>query len=818
MLLNSENSGLSESDRKLKFKRFLTTSLKILPVLFLMAALISSVYTLRSRRSYRSEAGNTSQIVNKQDRIKAINGSIIDNARMIGGQAVSQQTATNLRPLLAERKTIMLSFLPNEPDKFLENVLSENIVKNLPAEFLSEKLIETKKEVKGKLKVSVLEDFNNKKASYRFTLDDKNLYIPSKSEPLRGSGETIVLAYSMENNLVVENPATDIQYSSLIPPIFGPQKTLMVIVNADYDPADLDPQIVRDGIFGVTDSVASYYSETSRNKMSIVGEVAPVVTISNVVNKCDPYYIISPAVSELIKLGYVINEYRLIQFYIPRAVGCNWWYSGMADIGDPQSIVVGNDIYYKSISEHEMGHNFALGWIDENEYLFLKNDQQVEIYAHELTDPGLKIVRIWRNEDKQYLYLSFRLSVGLDSVLPSTITRGINVHLTKSDQDTTKTYFLDMTPSGSGAADDWLDAAMFDGQTFTDEAANIVISQISHAENRAVVQINIPENYPPRLQTAWVLGLYRLPDGRWVADPNVSVMSHIIGYDFSDAISIKRIVNYPDGTVDNLEMSISERNDPGCQEIKCYSGQDADFVTNQIGSYKLTFVAQDSQGVMSNMINYDFFVTDGPIEITPSPTKVPPTPTPSYTPSPTPGKATIIPKPSNSPTPSSALTPSPTPTPSFISLEPIADSYVNSSYPNNNSGTENTLRVKTTPTKITYLKFDLTSFLGKTVNSVKLKIWIADSSNGSMELKQVADNSWTEKGITYNNRPAPGKTLNTFTPVKSGVYQEIDISAYVKGNLGKIISLAIQTSSTNELELRSRNVSDQSKRPVLVIQ
>ena len=88
---------------------------------------------------------------------------------------------------------------------------------------------------------------------------------------------------------------------------------------------------------------------------------------------------------------------------------------------------------------------------------------------------------------------------------------------------------------------------------------------------------------------------------------------------------------------------------------------------------------------------------------------------------------------------------------------------------------------------------------------------------GGDNVAAVADNSWTEKGITYNNRPAAGITLTSFIADKSGIYKEIDITGYVRNNLGKLISLAVQTSSTNELQFKSRNVSDATKRPVLII-
>src|SRR3990167_8463548 len=172
----------------------------------------------------------------------------------------------------------------------------------------------------------------------------------------------------------------------------------------------------------------------------------------------------------------------------------------------------------------------------------------------------------------------------------------------------------------------------------------------------------------------------------------------------------------------------------------------------------------------------------------------------------------------------------PSPTPAPIILNAKEDTFVNSNYPNNNSGRDSDLKVKASPTKITYMKFDLTALAGKLINSAKLRLWISDPSNGFIEVHSVIDNSWidkgltdyswTEKDLTYNSRPYInlGNLIQSFTAEKSGTYKDIDITGFVKNNRGKMMSLAFQTSSTNELEFKSRNVKDPAKRPVLVLQ
>ena len=146
------------------------------------------------------------------------------------------------------------------------------------------------------------------------------------------------------------------------------------------------------------------------------------------------------------------------------------------------------------------------------------------------------------------------------------------------------------------------------------------------------------------------------------------------------------------------------------------------------------------------------------------------------------------------------------------------DAFVNAKYTNNNYGNDGNLRVKNDPEKQAYIKYDLITLAGLPVYSAKLRIWVADPSDKPMLVRSVADNSWTESGITYNNRPLAGETIASFMPASAGTYQEIDITKYTVESIGKMMSLAIQTSGTNELAFRSRNVTEIEKRPVLIIE
>ena len=89
-----------------------------------------------------------------------------------------------------------------------------------------------------------------------------------------------------------------------------------------------------------------------------------------------------------------------------------------------------------------------------------------------------------------------------------------------------------------------------------------------------------------------------------------------------------------------------------------------------------------------------------------------------------------------------------------------ADSFVQSDLPTATHAADQALYVDSSPTKITYLKFDTSALAGATLTGATLKVTTtSNTSSGSPDTQvvhPVADSSWTEAGLTYNTRPAVG--------------------------------------------------------------
>ena len=144
--------------------------------------------------------------------------------------------------------------------------------------------------------------------------------------------------------------------------------------------------------------------------------------------------------------------------------------------------------------------------------------------------------------------------------------------------------------------------------------------------------------------------------------------------------------------------------------------------------------------------------------------------------------------------------------PQTVTVPVSADTYTDSGAPTADKSTVTPLIVDAaSPAASAYLKFDLGQYAGRTVQSAALKVKSGTNpSAGSMNVKYVADDSWTAAGVSHNNQPARGAVLGTFTAnTASTVYTAPLTSSAIGGDLGSALSLGIDTASTDGLQLVS---------------
>jgi chitodextrinase len=141
--------------------------------------------------------------------------------------------------------------------------------------------------------------------------------------------------------------------------------------------------------------------------------------------------------------------------------------------------------------------------------------------------------------------------------------------------------------------------------------------------------------------------------------------------------------------------------------------------------------------------------------------------------------------------------------PSSLTLTPTADSMVRQASPSTNAGTSTVLRVDggTDPAVETYLRFTVPSLSG-TLQRATLRLWVTSpTANGPAVY--ATGSSWTETGITWNNRPArTGTGVADAGALASGTWATFDITQLVAGS--GTYSVALAGVSTDGVDFSSR--------------
>jgi hypothetical protein len=144
-----------------------------------------------------------------------------------------------------------------------------------------------------------------------------------------------------------------------------------------------------------------------------------------------------------------------------------------------------------------------------------------------------------------------------------------------------------------------------------------------------------------------------------------------------------------------------------------------------------------------------------------------------------------------------------------VTLTATADTYVSSGAPTTNFGASAMLGSDNSPVEVAYFKFDLTELAGKTLESATLQLRSAGSgSTGTQNVKLIADDSWTETGITYNARPTLGSGIGTLGPTTTNTNYSIALTASAMASeLGQQLSLGVDANSSDGLDLNSRETA-----------
>jgi hypothetical protein len=139
-------------------------------------------------------------------------------------------------------------------------------------------------------------------------------------------------------------------------------------------------------------------------------------------------------------------------------------------------------------------------------------------------------------------------------------------------------------------------------------------------------------------------------------------------------------------------------------------------------------------------------------------------------------------------------------------------SYVrNGSFAGQNFGTSNDLVVKKSATsgntRETYLRFDLSSISTITTAKLRLNGRLSDTSNASVltRIYSATNTTWSETGLTWNNKPASGTTIRGSLTVAGTTSQwyEVDLTSFLKAEFAagrKIVTLVLKNPNNSNAQ------------------
>jgi hypothetical protein len=148
----------------------------------------------------------------------------------------------------------------------------------------------------------------------------------------------------------------------------------------------------------------------------------------------------------------------------------------------------------------------------------------------------------------------------------------------------------------------------------------------------------------------------------------------------------------------------------------------------------------------------------------------------------------------------------------LTTFTPVADAYVKAANPTTKYGTATTLRTDNSPITRSYLRFNVEG-LTTTIRRATLRVF-ANSGNSSFIVNSLADNTWVESTLNYNNSPLPGSQIAFSASATANTWMSVDVTSYITSN--GTFSLALTGGNSTELSLASRESG--ANAPQLVIE
>lgn len=299
---------------------------------------------------------------------------------------------------------------------------------------------------------------------------------------------------------------TDVYASATAPAVSGDQKTLVILANFTDKAVSCSVDAVRNTVFGASNSANQILRESSRNAVSLSGEVVGPFNIPySSTGTCDYRTWGSAADAAAKAAGIDTSQYTRISYAIPPN-SCGW--GGVANLGGtaPTRSWIAY-CAYPAIFAHEIGHNLRFhhastpsaeygdlsdpmghnpvvqlngsnksmaGWLSPGNVVDASASGSYSLASLAAPDTGsAQVVRLRKADTNEFYYVSLRQAIDLDANLSSSYRDRISIH----------------TSPGTMPAKTVLQGTLAAGESFKDSANGITITAQSIASGSATISV-----------------------------------------------------------------------------------------------------------------------------------------------------------------------------------------------------------------------------------------------------------------------------------------------------------------------------------------
>lgn len=417
-------------------------------------------------------------------------------------------------------------------------------------------------QLQGTLEVLHEDDFKNKKSRTRHFLKTEageryELKFKGKV-PQHSTGTKLRVKGAKSGNILYLDTSGTTTTSTvtvtqvIAPNTFGPQNTLVILVNFQDQPANQPwtADQVKSFVFG---TVSNFFQENSYGQTTLTGDVSGWYTVPVNSTSCDDMALETYAKQAAAAAGVNLSVYTRFVYLFPGTGACA--YTGSSTVGgNPSRAWINGDLTTR-VWAHELGHSLGLyhahswlcsdgnsipsisdpsciqadygdgadimgqapsahfnafhkehlGWLNygmQPPITTVQTNGTYLIDPYETTGTGPKALKILKGIDpvtgKQvWYYVEYRQAIGFDANLANltsqmdsnNVLNGVIVHMGSPDESNGTGFLLDMTPATYTMQT--RDPALDVGLSFTDPAAGVTITTRWVNSTNAAVDVTI---------------------------------------------------------------------------------------------------------------------------------------------------------------------------------------------------------------------------------------------------------------------------------------------------------------------------------------